>query len=167
MTPPPPASYTEDQLVERPAIELLKKLGWQTIRAYDEVHGPLGTLGRDNRSEVILRSRLISALEKLNPGLPAEAFDQAYDELIRDRSRVSLPQANREVHLLLKDGIRVRIHDPEGDGDKVEVVKIIDWGTPANNDLLLVSQFWVTGEMYTKRADLVGFVNGIRSSSLS
>ncbi len=161
MTPPPPAGYNEGPDVERPAIDLLRRMGWQTIEAYDEAYGPLGTLGRDNRSEVILRSRLLPALEKLNPGLPTEAFDQAYDELTRDRSRMSLPQANREIYSFLKGGIRVRIHDPEGDGDKVEVVRIVDWGVPANNDLLLVSQFWVTGEMYTKRADLVGFLNGI------
>jgi len=30
---------------------------------------------------------------------------------------------------------------------------------PANNDFLLVSQFSVTGALYTCRPDLVGFVN--------
>jgi len=161
MTPPPPGSYSEDQLIEQPAIALLHDLGWETINAYQEVHGPLGTLGRDNRSEVVLWSRLKPALEKRNPGLPQDAFRQAYDELTRDRSRMSFAQANREVYLLLKDGVRVKVRDPEGDGDKVEVVRLVDWGVPSNNDLLLVSQFWVTGEMYSKRADLVGFVNGI------
>lgn len=157
----PPSGYAEYPLVERPAIELLEQMGWRTIRGIDEIYGSLGTLGREDRSEVVLKSRLIPALEKLNPGLPAEAFSQACEELARDRSRMSLPEANREVYGFLKGGIRVHIHDPEGDGDKVEVVRIVDWGVPANNDFLLVSQFWVTGEMYTKRADLVGFVNGI------
>ena len=31
----------------------------------------------------------------------------------------------------------------------------------ANNDLFLASQFWVAGDLYTRRADLVGFVNAI------
>lgn len=43
----------------------------------------------------------------------------------------------------------------------MESVRLIDWKTPASNDFLLVSQFWVTGEMYIRRADLMGFVNGI------
>ena len=38
---------------------------------------------------------------------------------------------------------------------------MIDWGHPANNDFLLVSQFSVTGALYTCRPDLVGFVNGL------
>ena len=41
------------------------------------------------------------------------------------------------------------------------MVRVIDWDEPANNDFLLCSQFWVTGEMHTRRADLVGFVNGL------
>ncbi len=32
---------------------------------------------------------------------------------------------------------------------------------PENNDFLLGSQFWVAGELYLKRPDLVGFVNGL------
>jgi type I restriction enzyme R subunit len=37
----------------------------------------------------------------------------------------------------------------------------MDWEQPANNDFLLVSQFSVTGALYTCRPDLVGFVNGL------
>jgi type I site-specific restriction-modification system R (restriction) subunit len=40
-------------------------------------------------------------------------------------------------------------------------VRVIDWEQPANNDLLLVSQFSVTGAFYACRPDLVGFVNGL------
>jgi hypothetical protein len=40
-------------------------------------------------------------------------------------------------------------------------VRVIDWEQPANHDFLLVSQFRVTGALYTCRPDLVGFVNGL------
>ena len=40
-------------------------------------------------------------------------------------------------------------------------MQVIDWEQPANNDFLLVSQFSVTGALYTCRPDLVGFVNGL------
>ena len=43
----------------------------------------------------------------------------------------------------------------------MEVIRVVDWDNTANNDFLLCSQFWITGEMYTRRADLVGFVNGL------
>jgi type I restriction enzyme R subunit len=47
---------------------------------------------------------------------------------------------------------------------RTERVRVIDWsrdGGPANNDFLLVSQFSVTGALYTCRPDRVGFVNGL------
>jgi len=153
--------YTEDELIEQPAIEMLEKLGWEHINALHETLGPLGTLGRDNQSEIILQSRLRIAFKRLNPDLPPEAYTLAFEELTRDRSRLSMPSANREVYQLLRNGIKVRIPDPEGGGEKVETVRLVDWDNHANNDFLLVSQFWLVGEMYKRRADLVGFVNGI------
>jgi type I restriction enzyme R subunit len=45
--------------------------------------------------------------------------------------------------------------------ETVETVKVIDWNQPKNNDFLLASQLWVTGEMHKRRTDLIGFVNGI------
>ena len=74
---------------------------------------------------------------------------------------MSLEAANREVYLLLKDGIKVSVPDRERGGQKTERVRVIDWEQPANNDFLLVSQFSVTGALYTCRPDLVGFVNGL------
>ena len=48
-------AYTEDQLVEQPAIGLFSKLGWQTVSAMEETFGPGGTLGRETKGEVVLR----------------------------------------------------------------------------------------------------------------
>ncbi len=156
-----PVGFSENTIIERPAIELLGKLGWEPVDVFYETLGSSGTLGRENQSEVILQSRLFPALRKLNPNLPQEAFTQTIDELTRDRSRMSLAAANREVYQILKNGVKARIPDPKGDGDHVEIVRLIDWDNHSNNDFLLVSQFWVVGEMYKRRADLVGFVNGI------
>ena len=109
----------------------------------------------------MLTSRLRPVLERLNPNLPPEAFDQAIEELTRDRSAMSIAQANREVYRVIKDDVKVKIPDPDGEGETVETVRVIDWNEPTNNDFFLASQFWVTGEIYTRRADLVGFVNGL------
>ena len=157
-------AYTEDQLVEQPAIRLFAELGWQTVSAMEEVFGAVGTLGRETPGEVVLLPRLRSALERLNPALPPEAITAAVDELTRDRSAMSLEAANREVYLLLKEGIKVSVPDRERGGQKTERLRVIDWsrdGGTANNDFLLVSQFSVTGALYTCRPDLVGFVNGL------
>src|SRR6266481_1020156 len=102
-----PHPYTEDQLVEQPAIGLFAELGWATVSALEEIFGVNATLGRDTPSEVVLLRRLRTALGKLNPSLPPEAITAAVDELTRDRSAMSLEAANREVYLLLKEGIKV------------------------------------------------------------
>ena len=70
-------AYTEDQLVEQPAIGLFTELGWQTVSAMEEKFGEGGTLGRETSGEVVLASRLRIALEKLNPKLPPEAIASA------------------------------------------------------------------------------------------
>lgn len=156
------SDYSEDALVEQPAIALFAAMEWETVNGFHEFDQAGGSpLGREAKSEVVLEGRLRPVLERLNPDLPADAFDQAIEELIRDRSAMAPVQANREVYLLLKNGVQVKVPASDGEGETVETVKLIDWKTPANNDFLLVSQFWVTGEMYTRRADLVGFVNGI------
>ena len=74
---------------------------------------------------------------------------------------MSLVEANREIYSLLKDGVKVTVTDPSGDGETVEVLRVIDWENPKNNDFFAASQLWITGEMYTRRSDIVCFVNGI------
>jgi type I restriction enzyme R subunit len=154
-------TYTEDQLVEQPAIRLFDELKWETISALDEVFGPTGTLGRETTGEVVLLPRLREALEKLNPLLPPEAHSSAIEELTRDRSKMSLAAANREVYELLKEGVVVSVPDRDRGGQRPERVRIVNWQNPLENDFLLVSQFSVTGPLYTRRPDLVGFVNGL------
>jgi type I restriction enzyme R subunit len=155
-----PGKFTEDQLVEQPAVELLDELGWSTVNALHERLGPDGTLGRDNQGEVILLRQLRPALERLNPSLPSLAIEQAIAELTKDHSAMDPVRANRELYDLMKDGVEVEDRTDDG-GKEPERVRVIDWGDPAANDFLFVSQFWVAGDMYKRRADLVGFVNGL------
>lgn len=154
-------AYTEDQLVEQPAIGLFAALGWKTVSALEETFGAGGTLGRETKGEVILVERLRAALCKFNPTLPSEAISNAFDELTRDRSAMSLGAANREVYRLLKEGLTVSVPDHDHGGQKTERLRVVDWEAPEHNDFLLVSQFSLTGALYTCRPDLVGFVNGL------
>lgn len=153
--------YTEEQLVEQPAIQLFAELGWHTVSAVDEEFGRSGTLGRETKAEVVLVPRLRAALERLNPSLPPEAISSAIEVLARDRSVMSPVAANREVYALLKEGIPVSIPDREHGGQRTERVRVVDWRNPVANDFFVVSQFSVTGALYTRRPDLVAFVNGL------
>jgi type I restriction enzyme R subunit len=102
------SEYTEDMLVERPAIRLFAELGWH-IACCNPQPQPFshrekgdkiwvdetGLFGRETKGEVVLASRLRNSLTRLNPGLPPETINAAVDELIRDRSAMSLGAANR------------------------------------------------------------------------
>jgi len=95
------SSYTEDHLIEQPAIQLMEhELGWNSVNAYDEWSSGASSLGREAKREVVLVSRLRPVLERLNPELPAEALDAAVEELTRDRSALSLVEGNREIDKL-------------------------------------------------------------------
>jgi type I restriction enzyme R subunit len=156
------SAYTEDNLVEQPAIELIRdELKWDYEYCYDEWSSGSSSLGRETRRDVVMVSRLRPALVKLNPELPEEALDAAIEELARDRSALSLVEANREVYRLIKSGIKVKVENRRDGGQEVKSVRVIDWDDPANNDFLLTSQLWVSGDLYTRRPDLVGFVNGL------
>jgi type I restriction enzyme R subunit len=156
-----PHAYTEDQLVEQPAVALFAALGWETLSAREEVFGPSGTLGRETKAQVVLEPRLRTALTCLNPTSSSEAIDIAVDSLTRDRAAMSLAAANRELYDLMKDGIQVSVPDREHGGQNAERVKVVDWEHAEANDFLLVSQMTVTGALYTCRTDLIGYVNGL------
>jgi len=156
----PAGRYTEDQLVEQPAIKLFEELGWETVNAYQETLGSDGTLGRDNKSEVFLTRCLRDAISRLNPAAPTEAVEQAVQQVTRTRVTMQVVRANEEVYDLLRDRVEVAVHQPDGT-TLPERLTVIDWEYPENNDFLLVSQLWVHSDLYKRRTDLVGFVNGI------
>ncbi len=152
--------YTETNLIEQSAIELFKSLGYSHLDCYNETFGEISTLGRETSTDVVLKPRLKQALINLNPFLPIEAIEQAIEELTRDKSILHPVTANKEIYKLIRDGVKVKVRQADGT-EADETVRVIDFNEPDNNDFFLASQFWVTGEMYKRRADLVGFVNGL------
>ena len=68
----------------------------------------------------------------------------------------TLYDANRELYGLLRYGVKVR---PEV-GEQTVTIWLIDWANPANNDFAVAEEVTVYA-VYTKRPDLVLYVNGI------
>jgi type I restriction enzyme R subunit len=153
------SGFSEDSLVEKPAIELFESLGWRHVDLYEETFGVEGSSWRETRRDAFLTKPLRAALARLNHGLPPDALDLAFDTLVRDRAAMVPIAANREVLELVRDGIDVEFRE---DGGMVrERVRIVDWRDLDANDFTLVSQVWIAGELHTRRTDLVGFVNGV------
>ncbi len=151
--------YTEDSLIEQPAIKLFQELGYDYENHYNEKIGQ-HDCGREEMNDVILQNYLKITLVKLNPDVSTDALNIAMDEIYRSRAHLTIEQANKEVYKLLRDGVKAEVSDENGNRE-IETVKIIDFENPEENHFYLTSQFWVAGDMYKRRADLIGFVNGI------
>jgi len=155
-----PRRFTEAELVERPALELLAELGWTVVDAYAETLGPAGTLGRDSIHDVVLTHRLRAALARLNPATPGLVREEALAAITRDRSVMDPTRANREIHRLLRDGYQAEWRDERGE-PCFATVRYLHFADAASNDWLAASQVWIAGKLHRRRADTVLFVNGI------
>ena len=147
---------TEDQL-EQEALGWLADVGYQVVYGPDIAPDGLSP-ERDNYRQVILPGRLRAAIDRLNPGVPAAARDDALKQ-VSDLGIPALLSANRRFHQLLVTGVPVQYQkDGETRGD---FVRLIDWGRAAGNDWLAVNQLSIKGPNHTRRPDIILFVNGL------
>ena len=147
-----------EAVVESAALDWLAALGWQVAHGPDIAPGTPHA-ERDEYDQVVLERRLRDALAELHPGLPIDAQNNAYRKLTRPEGS-TLEARNREFHRMLVNGVEIEYRE---DGGRVrgELVRVIDFDVPANNDLLAVNQFTVTENRNTRRPDVVLFVNGL------
>ena len=152
------SSRISESEVEDAALEWLEDLGWSVV------HGPsiapdTPNAERSDYSEVILERRLLDALDRLNPDLPAEALDDAFRKLTRPEGS-TLAARNRAFHRMLVDGVTVEYRSAGGAVCGAQVLGL-DFEKPANNDWLAVNQFTVVDGEHERRPDVVLFVNGL------
>ena len=147
---------TEDQL-EQEALGWLAEVGYRVVYGPDMApDGPAPE--RDNYRQVILTGRLREAIDRLNPGVPAAARDDALKQVV-DLGIAALLTANRRFHQLLVTGVPVQYQkDGETRGD---FVRLIDWANTDSNDWLAINQFSIKGPHHTRRPDIILFVNGL------
>ena len=147
-----------EAVVEEAALAWLADLGWMVA------HGPdmapdTPSAERDDYGQVVLERRLQDALGELNPSLPLDALDDVVRKLTRPEGS-TLEARNREFHRMLVNGVEIDYREA-GEQVRGELVLVIDFDEPANNDLLAVNQFTVTENRNTRRPDVVLFVNGL------
>ncbi len=154
--------YTEDTLVQQTTAEYLEQeLGWESVYAYNnETFGPDGTLGRGSDHDVVLARILRKKLVELNPDLPADAYDDAVRQIVTTVASQTLLATNREKYDLIKNGVQVTFRNAKGERVR-QRLRGFDFAEPENNHFLCVRELWVRGDLYRRRADIVGFVNGL------
>ena len=153
-------SLNEDTLVQTTTADYLEtELGWDNVFAYNtETFGKEGLLGRESDKEVILTRYLGEALVKFNPGLPQAAYQDALRQITEAPVTENMLQINYEQYELVKNGVLVQYRNAKGELEKKRL-KIFDFETPENNHFLCIRELWVRGDIYRRRADIVGFVN--------
>lgn len=156
------SAYTEDNLVQQTTAEYLEtKLGWESVNAHNsEDFGPDSLLGRASDRDVALTRTLRQKLVELNPDLPEAAYDDAIRTVTATVASQPMAQTNREKHDLVRNGVQVTFRNDKGERVR-DRLRVIDFDTPENNHFLCVRELWVRGDLYRRRADIVGFVNGL------
>ena len=148
-----------EQQLEDQCIAWFQQAGWRNAHGPDIA--PEGAHAeRADYRQVVLRDRLLAALARINPQIPAAALEEAAQAVLR----VSEPLAvvrNRAVHRLLVGGVEVAFPKPGGEGKATDLASLIDFTNPANNEFLVVNQFTVQGSKQPLRPDLVAFINGL------
>ena len=154
--------YSENILVQESAGNLLRdELGWDVQFAYNkEILGKDGTFGRTSYKEILLKRYFNAALKKFNPWINDEQILEAQRILENRLSTSSLLQINEEKYFLIRDGIKVTVKKPNGETEK-QTAALIDFKNPQNNYFLAVKELKIHGDLYRRRTDIVGFVNGI------
>ncbi len=153
--------FNEDELVQKTTAEYLRdSLGWEIHFAHNtETFGENGTFGRKDDREVLLKKYLLPALKKLNPDLPEEAYQGAIKKLSDSGVGKSLEQINRDNYKYLLNGVPVEF---QVNGKFTQRnLQVIYFDHAENNHFLAVREFWVKGYLYRRRADIMGFINGI------
>ncbi len=154
--------FSEDILIQKSAADFMEnELGWESVYAFDsEVLGLNGTLGRRSYHDVLLTARFSQALKSLNPWMTDVQVIEATERMTEYMSSQTLMQINEQKYRLIRDGIPVTRTKPNGETEEVRA-RVIDFGSPEKNDFLCVRELWVYGAVYHRRADIVGFVNGL------
>ena len=154
--------YSENVLVQDSAAALMHdELGWDVVFAYNqEVLGENGTLGRKDYHEIVLWRYLDKALKKLNPWINDAQVNEAHQTLSSYLSSASLLQINEEKYFMIRDGIPVTVKKPNGKTEEKKAI-VIDFNDPDNNHFLAVKELKIHGDLYRRRTDIVGFVNGL------
>jgi type I restriction enzyme R subunit len=147
---------TESSL-EQFSLTLLEASGYHYVYGPD-IAPDSETPKRASFEDVLLLERLTSAVARINPGISSDARKDAIKQILRLNSP-ELITNNESFHRMLTEGIKVT-HQKDGNA-RGDLVWLIDFNNPDNNDFLVLNQFTVVDNNVNKRPDVVLFVNGL------
>ncbi|MCI7718652.1 type I restriction endonuclease subunit R [[Pasteurella] aerogenes] len=146
-----------ENTIEQACLRFLQELGW------DYTHG--STINADGENpwrlrtdEVVFRSVLREAVERLNPQLPSATVDEVV-ALVCKTDITDLTGRNQQAYRYLREGVRVEYR--ENDEQKVEFARLIDFQQPSLNRFDVVNQLTILGRKGNRRPDVICYINGL------
>lgn len=139
----------EYTLVEKPALDVFEKLGYNYID---------GKKLNKEPQQFFLLDILKRKLQEINPWLDEVGLNKAVREITVVQA-ASLVEANQMLYYKLVNYTSVK--QDLGSGKKSHTVKFIDFDEPEKNDFTVVNQFYIKNNDFKIIPDLVVFVNGI------
>lgn len=146
-----------ENTIEQACLRFLQELGW------DYTHG--STINADGENpwrlrtdEVVFRSVLREAVERLNPQLPSATVDEVV-ALVCKADITDLTERNQQAYRYLREGVRVEYR--ENDEQKVEFARLIDFQQPSLNRFDVVNQLTILGRKGNRRPDVICYINGL------
>ena len=143
--------------IEEFAIGLFEQLGYRYL--YGPDIAPDGTNPkRVSFEEVVMVESLRHAVYRINHTLPQEVCDEAINQVLRIASP-DLLSNNETFHRMLTEGVSVSVH--KDGAERGELVWLVDFDNPLNNDFTVVNQYTIVENSHNKRPDILLFVNGL------
>ena len=150
-------SILTESKIEEFAIGLFEQLGYSYLYGPDIAPDGVNSK-RASLEYVVMVEDLRSAVYRINPKLSQEVCDEAIGTVLRIASPDMLAN-NETFHRILTEGISVSVHQ-EG-VERGELVWLLDFDNPLNNDFKVVNQYTIIENNHNKRPDILLFVNGL------
>ena len=148
--------FTEAQW-EAIALERFAQNDWQHVPGKDLAPGAPG--GRTSWDEIVLPSRTLDAMRRLNPIVPGEYLEQALAEILAPRSQDAIAE-NFRLHEILVKGYRGITYIDSAGVEHNPTIRLISHKVQ-DNELLAVNQVTIHLRGIQRRFDVVLYINGL------
>lgn len=153
---------TEDD-IEVSLLNILKEddLGYNIVRCdpgKENKENLNDGTGRSSKRQCVLPKVIRESLYKINPSIPKDTIDKEVNDLCRDFTGSDMVKVNYDNYNLIRNGKSVSFK--QNGKETFDILKLIDFDNPQNNDFTAVSQMWIEGQYNWRRPDVLIFVNG-------
>ena len=157
------ASFISEDNIEQAICNRLSQpeYEWQRIACDPSVEGQndVSKTGRSNVGECILPEIFRNALRRINPEIDTGTLDEIVREYRKDYTGTDMVDTNYKFYNQIRNGIKVKTR--KQNREDFDIVRLIDFDNPENNDFHCVNQMWIKGRFRYRRPDVLLFVNGL------